>query len=168
MQGFHARKLFQRCTHFLYCSVLSVGGNVNTRWMSQTDMGSIFHIKNLWNILVIETFMWIIKIQCFYSPRILNQHWCIYSCLLIPPRENWFQYVRWVYATAINFPCIITLGWCIEFKNLPTPRLQGKLITWQHNHLPDVPETSLLEQVLLTVELFPSWDSSSLELELYN
>ena len=34
---------------------------------------------------------------------------CIYSCLQIPPRENWFQYVRRVYATAINFPCIITL-----------------------------------------------------------
>ena len=30
--------------------------------------------------------------------------------LHIPPRENWFQYVRRVYATAINFPCIITLG----------------------------------------------------------
>ena len=27
MQG----KLFQRCTQFLYCSVLSLGGNVNTR-----------------------------------------------------------------------------------------------------------------------------------------
>jgi len=27
MQG----KLFQRCTHFLYCSVLSLGGKVNTR-----------------------------------------------------------------------------------------------------------------------------------------
>ena len=31
---------------------------------------------------------------------------CIYSCLQIPPRENWFQYVLRVYATAINFPCI--------------------------------------------------------------
>ena len=28
------------------------------------------------------------------------------SCLQIPPRENWFQYVRRLYATAINFPCI--------------------------------------------------------------
>jgi len=56
--------------------------------------------------------MWIIKIfkiQCFYPPRILNEHWWIYSCLQIPPRENWFQYVRRVYATAINFPCITTL-----------------------------------------------------------
>ena len=34
---------------------------------------------------------------------------CIYSCLQIQHRENWFQYVRRVYATAINFPYIITL-----------------------------------------------------------
>ena len=39
------RKLFQKCTHLLYCSVLSLGGNVNTRRMSKPDMGSIFHIK---------------------------------------------------------------------------------------------------------------------------
>ena len=37
--------LFQRCTHILYCSVLSLGGNVNTRWTLKSDMGSIFHIK---------------------------------------------------------------------------------------------------------------------------
>ena len=41
MQG----KLFQKCTHLLYCSVLSLGGNANTRRMSKPDMGSIFHIK---------------------------------------------------------------------------------------------------------------------------
>jgi len=35
---------------------------------------------------------------------------CIYSCLLISLKENWFQYVRWEYSTAINFPCLITLG----------------------------------------------------------
>ena len=33
----------------------------------------------------------------------------IYSCLQLSPRENWFQYVRREYATAINFPYIITL-----------------------------------------------------------
>ena len=38
MQG----ELFQRCTHFLYCSVLSLGGKVNTRRMKQPDMESIF------------------------------------------------------------------------------------------------------------------------------
>ena len=42
MQG----KLFQRFRHLLYCSVLSLGGNVNTRRLSQPDMGSIFHINN--------------------------------------------------------------------------------------------------------------------------
>ena len=41
MQG----KLFQKGTHLLYCSVLSLGGNVNTRRMSKPDMESIFHIK---------------------------------------------------------------------------------------------------------------------------
>ena len=41
MQG----KLFQKCKHFLYCSVQSLGVNVNTRRMSKLDMGSIFHIK---------------------------------------------------------------------------------------------------------------------------
>ena len=38
-----------------------------------------------------------------------NTNACIYTCLQIPPRENWFQYVPRVYAAAINFPCIITL-----------------------------------------------------------
>jgi len=53
MQG----KLFQWCTHLLYCSVLSLGGNVNTRRMSQLDMGSIFNIKkNQLNILVIGNY----------------------------------------------------------------------------------------------------------------
>ena len=45
-------KLFQRCAHLLYCSVLSLGSNVNTRRMSKPDMGSIFHINKQWNILV--------------------------------------------------------------------------------------------------------------------
>ena len=38
-------KLFQKCTHLLYCNVLSLGANVNTRRMSKPDIGSIFHIK---------------------------------------------------------------------------------------------------------------------------
>ena len=52
MQG----KLFQKCTHVLYCNVLSLGGNVNTRRMSKPKMGSIFHINNQWNILVIGNY----------------------------------------------------------------------------------------------------------------
>ena len=46
------RKLFQRCTHLLYCSVLSLGGNVNTIRMAKPNIGSIYHINNQWNILV--------------------------------------------------------------------------------------------------------------------
>ena len=52
MQG----KLFQRCTHLLYCSVLSLWGNINTRRMTKPEMGSIFHIKNQWNILLIRNY----------------------------------------------------------------------------------------------------------------
>ena len=53
MQG----KLFQKCTHLLYCSVMSLGGNVNTRRMLQPAMGSIFHIKkNQLHILVIGNY----------------------------------------------------------------------------------------------------------------
>ena len=37
--------IMQRCTHLLYCSVLSLGGNVNTRRLSKPDMGSTFYIK---------------------------------------------------------------------------------------------------------------------------
>ena len=50
-------KLFQRCTHFLYSSVLSLGGKVNTY---KTDViawhGIHFHKNNLWNILVIGNY----------------------------------------------------------------------------------------------------------------
>ena len=46
MQG----KLFQWCTRFLHCSVLSLGGKVNTRRMSQPDMGINLHKNNVYNI----------------------------------------------------------------------------------------------------------------------
>ena len=62
--------------------------------------------------------MWIIKIQCFWPPRILNEHWGIYSCLQIPPRDNWFQYVRRQYANKINFPCITFLDRINCFPNM--------------------------------------------------
>ena len=50
--GHNARKVISELWASLYCSVLSLGGIVNTRQMSQADMRSIFHIKNQWNILV--------------------------------------------------------------------------------------------------------------------
>ena len=42
----HSRVKRKVRTHFLYCSVLSLGRKVNTRRMSQPVMGSSFHIKN--------------------------------------------------------------------------------------------------------------------------
>ena len=51
MQG----KLVQKCAHLLYYSALYLGGKVNTKRMPP-DMGSIFHIKNHWNILVIGNY----------------------------------------------------------------------------------------------------------------
>ena len=45
-QGCNARQVISEvCTHLLYWSVMSLGGNVNTRRMSKPDMGSIFNIK---------------------------------------------------------------------------------------------------------------------------
>ena len=66
MQG----KLFQKCTHLLYSSVLSLGGNVNTRRMSKPDMGSICHIKNRWNILVIGNYY--VNYQNFQNVMLLT------------------------------------------------------------------------------------------------
>ena len=68
MQG----KLFH-CTHLLYCSVLSLGGNVNTRRMLQPDMVSIFHIKKINEIFCsLESVMWIIKIIKFNAFNLLG------------------------------------------------------------------------------------------------
>ena len=90
--------------------------------------GIHFHKNNQWNVLVKGTIVWIIKIKYFVPPRILDEHWCIYSCLQIPPRENWFQYLRRVYTTAINFPCISTLvtaifPWRITWNYAYSPSL---------------------------------------------
>ena len=113
MQG----KLFQRCAHLLYCSVLSLGGNVNTRRMSKPDMGSIFQIKNQWNILVIGNFY--VNYQNCQNLILLTssntKRTLMYLFLFTNSahRENWFQYVRRAYATAFNFHCILTLVWSI-------------------------------------------------------
>ena len=105
------RKLFQKCTHLLYCSVLSLGGNVNTRRMLELDMGSIFQIRKSMKYSGHR------KLLCELS-KLSNlmlltssdtERARIYSCLQIRPKENWFQYVRRVYTTAINFPCITPL-----------------------------------------------------------
>ena len=110
-------KLFHRCAHFLYCSVLSLGGKVNSRRMSKSDMESIF-TKIIYEIFwsqetiflkLSNYFSKLSKLKVLSSSDTRQTLMHIYSCLQIPPRENWFQYVRRVYATAIIFPCISTL-----------------------------------------------------------
>ena len=46
-QGYNARKVISEVyASFVLQCILSLGCNVNTRRLSQPDMGSIFHIKN--------------------------------------------------------------------------------------------------------------------------
>ena len=103
MQG----KLFQKCTHLLYCSVLSLGGNVNTRRMLKPEMGSIFHIKNRWNILVKGNYY--VNYQNFQNLMLLTSsdtkrtlmHLFLFTNS--PPKRTGF------YMYTINFPCIAFL-----------------------------------------------------------
>ena len=111
-QGCNARKVISEvmlCTHLLYCSVLSLGGNVNTRRMLKPDMGSVFHIKkNQWNILVIGNCY--VNYQNYQNIMLLissdTKRRLRHLFLFTNSKENWFQYVRRVFTTAINFPCI--------------------------------------------------------------
>ena len=108
-------KLLQRCTHLLYCSVLSLGGNVNTRRMSKPDIGSIFHINNQWNILVKGNYY--VIYQNYQNSMLLissdtKRTLSIYSCLQIPPRENWFQYV-YVEYTRLQLTFLALHSWLI-------------------------------------------------------
>ena len=121
MQG----KLFQRCTHLLYYSVLSLGGNVNIRRMSKPDMGSmIFHIKNQWNILVIGSyFIELSKWSKFNSFNLLGYQTNTDASILVykfrPERTGFPMYAEEysVYTTTINFPCIRTL--VVSMKSHP-------------------------------------------------
>ena len=47
MQG----KLFQRCTHLLYCIALSLGGNVNTTRISKPDLKKSMKYSGLRKLL---------------------------------------------------------------------------------------------------------------------
>ena len=74
-------KLFQRYTHLLYCSELSLGGNVNTRRMSKSDMGSIFLHKKSMKYSGHGTLLCELSKFSKSNFFILQEHWCIYSCL---------------------------------------------------------------------------------------
>ena len=80
--------------------------------MSKPDMGSIFHIQNHWNILVIGNYY--VNYQNYQNSMLLSSsdtrlklmHLFLFTNTA---RRELFQYVRREYATANKFPCIITL-----------------------------------------------------------
>ena len=95
-------KLFQKWTHILYFSVLSLRGNINTRRMSKPEMGSI-----RWNILVIGNYY--VNYQNFQNLMLLTSsdtkrtlmHLFLFTNS--PPKRTGF------YMYTINFPCIAFL-----------------------------------------------------------
>ena len=99
MQG----KLFQRCTHLLYCSVLSLGVNVNTRRMSKPDMGSIFHINNQSTILVIGNYY--MNCQNYQNLMLLTSSDTKRTLFTNSAQRELVS----ICIQIINFPCNITL-----------------------------------------------------------
>ena len=115
MQG----KLFQRCTHFLYCSVLSLGGKVNTRRMSQPDMESIFktgHRKLLYEFSKLNAFILLgyqtntdasILVYKLHPKRTGFNMYAEYT----RPQLTFLALVPWVINTNIPITYIETLDW---------------------------------------------------------
>ena len=101
MQG----KLFQRCTNLLYSSVMFLGGNVNTRGMSKPEMGSIFHIQNQWNILVIGNYC--VNYQNYQNLMLLTSSDAKRTLMHLFLFTNSAQSIH--HTTAINFPWITSL-----------------------------------------------------------
>ena len=93
--------LFYHITNYFYNFFTDFDGF----YIVRTDEGRP-RPKNIFNKC--GTNIYFFTLQRFGPSPSLNFK-CIYSCLQNPPKENWFQYVRRVYATAINFVCIITL-----------------------------------------------------------
>ena len=114
-------ELFQRWTHFLYCSVhCTVFGRKSKLKTDVTAWHGIrFHKNNLWNILVIWNYY--VSFQNYQNLKLLTSsdtkrtlmHLFLFTNSTLRGCENLYQYVRIVYATAITFPCIITLRFSI-------------------------------------------------------
>ena len=78
-QGYNARKVISE----IYASFV-LQGTISGR-MSQHGMGSIFHIKNQWNILVTGNYY--VNYQKFQNSMLLYSN-TVYTCLKITPRER--------------------------------------------------------------------------------
>ena len=112
-QGTNARKVISEVYAYFVQQCTVFGRKCKHKTDFTTWHGTNFHKNNLWNILVIGKYY--ANFQNYQNSMLLTSSdtrrtWCIYSCLQIQPKENWFQHVRRVYTTAINFPCISTLS----------------------------------------------------------
>ena len=98
-QGTNARKVISYVYAFFVLQCAVFGRKSKHKTDSTAWHGIHFHKNNLWNILVIENYhvriIKIIKIKCFNTPRILNEHWCIYSCLKIPEATGFNMYAKY-------------------------------------------------------------------------
>ena len=135
-QGFNARKVISK----VYASFV-LQCNANTRRMSKPEMGSIFHIKSQWNILVIGNYY--VNYQNYQSSMLLTssdtRRTLRHLFLFTNSAQRELQYVRRVYASAINFPCITFLGttmWprSFVFTSMKTSNISG-LHIWNVKHL---------------------------------
>ena len=118
-------------TSFVLQCTVSGGGNVNTRRILKPEIGSIFHIQNRWNILVIRNFY--VNYQNFQNLMLLTysntkrklMHLFLFTNSA--QRELVSQYVRRPYTTAISFPCLTFLGHCNCLKTGLVPKTRHEL-----------------------------------------
>ena len=85
---------------------------INKTRMSQPNMGSIFHIKNQWNILVIGNYYVNYQNEMLLTSsytKLTLMHLFLFTNSDQKELVSIYIYIRRVYATAINFPCIKTL-----------------------------------------------------------
>ena len=77
--------------------------------------GPSFTLINQWNILVKGNYC--VNYQNDQNLMLLTSSDTKRTliCLQIPPKENWFQYIRRVYATAINLHYTLGKIWSISF-----------------------------------------------------
>ena len=102
-QGTNARKVISEVYAFLelQCTVLG------RKSKHKTDVTAWHEINKIINEIFWSTGNYYLNYQNYQnwmllSSSDLDEHWGIYSCLQIPPRENWFQYVRREYTTAMS------------------------------------------------------------------
>ena len=87
-----------------------------------------------------------------------KQTWCIFSCLQILHRENWFKYVHRLYATAINFPYITTLQ--VSTSNLYRMLLQKRILLFLEKHS--------ISCALFLITFWCNIDASCISLMVFN